>query len=649
MYGVARTLPGHVRTARRKGPSESPPHPSSVRRRRRVRRRGSRRRRRKGARRPRGAGMERPPSGPGGRCRLHEELDRPDRALRGPHPPARQREGRRSAPVLQARDARAGAGGKGGESRASAQGRHDHPRPVGRAARQGDDRRERRLRRRLGHRSRSPADHGAAARPGPHRGARRAGRERLRPRAVRAAVPAERGCGGAARPAIRVAAGAGCQGAPGDPDHRRLRRRDQRRVQACRARDRSVDAQRRRRDRRSDGGRLRGRRRRRGAPLRVPRPAPAQARAGGRAADLGGPPPAGRPRGERRRARAGRVQLAQLERDRERRGRLPGRGSREQARHDHDPAADVERAARRGEAVDDRQAAPRRRAAGRAVLPADHARARPRGRWLPRARGGVPGHLVRDPARPGHRLRVERDVRRLRPRRPVRRDAVRGERHDVPLPRRVSSDDDVRRRDDRRSARRARSAARVPGDGARAGPGVRDRRRQAGGDLGEALDARSRARLARLLPRHVDEPRPLRARLRPRRVDDGADVQLGLRRQPEHRAVHERAAPGAPGDGRPRPAHQGHGRLRVAGLPARLRARADDQPGERRDPQLEQQAGARLRWRRRRVDVGPGAAGRPALGRHPAAAEAHALERRRRDERRRDPGPAAHARLAGAP
>ena len=84
------------------------------------------------------------------------------------------------APVLQARDARARAGRQGGEGRASAQGCHDHPRPVGRAARQGDDRRERRLRRRLGDRRRSPADHGAAPRPGPHRRARRAGRERVR-------------------------------------------------------------------------------------------------------------------------------------------------------------------------------------------------------------------------------------------------------------------------------------------------------------------------------------------------------------------------------------------------------------------------------------------------------------------------------------
>ena len=66
--------------------------------------------------------------------------------------------------------------------------------------------------------------------------------------------------------------------------------------------------------------------------------------------------------------------------------------------------------------------------------------------------------------------------------------------------------------------RRARSAARLPGDDPRARAGVRDGRRQAGRDLRQALDARPRARVARLLPRHVDEPRPLRAGLRPRRV-----------------------------------------------------------------------------------------------------------------------------------
>jgi acyl-homoserine lactone acylase PvdQ len=42
-----------------------------------------------------------------------------------------------------------------------------------------------------------------------------------------------------------------------------------------------------------------------------------------------------------------------------------------------------------------------------------------------RAAGRRSRHLVRDPARPRDRLRVERDVRRLRSRRPVRRDALR--------------------------------------------------------------------------------------------------------------------------------------------------------------------------------------------------------------------------------
>ena len=68
-----------------------------------------------------------------------------------------------------------------------------------------------------------------------------------------------------------------------------------------------------------------------------------------------------------------------------------------------------------------------------------------------------------------------------------------------------------------------------------------------------------------------------------------------------------------------------------------------------RDPQLEQQAGARIRRRGRRVDVGVRAAGRPALGRDRPASEAHAGDRRRRDERRRDPGSPPDARLARPP
>ena len=137
---------------------------------------------------------------------------------------------------------------------------------------------------------------------------------------------------------------------------------------------------------------------------------------------------------------------ALLDRDRQRRrrrGELPARGP---LRRHHDAAPDVERAPGRREAVGIRQAAVRRGPPGRAVLPADHARARPGRRRLPRTWGRVPGHLVRNPPRTWHRLRLERDLGRLGPGRRVRRDALRRKRHDVPLPRRVPADDDVRRR-----------------------------------------------------------------------------------------------------------------------------------------------------------------------------------------------------------
>ena len=122
------------------------------------------------------------------------------------------------------------------EGGAPAEGSDDHPRPVGGAARQGDDHGERRVRRRLGHRGGPPADHGAPARAGPHRRARRAGRERLRARALRAAssVRAPRPRRGS-RSSSTLLPRAGGEGPAGDPDHRRVRRGDQRRVPARRA------------------------------------------------------------------------------------------------------------------------------------------------------------------------------------------------------------------------------------------------------------------------------------------------------------------------------------------------------------------------------------------------------------------------------
>ena len=270
------------------------------------------------------------------------------------------------------------------------------------------------------------------------------------------------------------------------------------------------------------------------------------------------------------------------------------------------------------------------RLTGRAVLSAAAARARSLGRRLPHARGGVPGNLVRRALRQGHRPCVERDLGRVGSRRRVRRDPLRRQRHDVPLPRRVPGDDDARRRSARGSAGRGGRAARPPPDRARPGQGVRDGRGETGRDLVETLDARSRARVARILAGPLDEPRALGEGFLPRCGTGGACVQLVLRRQPGHRAVHERTAADAFGVGRSRAADEGNRGVRVARVSCTERARAVDQPTGRRDPQLEQQAGEGVRRGRRRVDVGLGAARGSALGRHPAAPAAHVGQRRRR-------------------
>ncbi len=358
---------------------------------------------------------------------------------------------------------------------------------MGRAAREGNDRGERGLRGRLGDRRRPAADHGAPPRAGSDRSARRPGRERVRARALRAPVPPERRDRGAARQAVRPAPRAGREGTAGDQDHRRLRRRDQRGVSQGGASHRPVDAERRGRGRRPDRCGLRRRRGRRGPPLAVPRPPPAQARPGD------GP------------ARAGRISASAT---------IPRRAWPSTGRVVYDSASSSEIG---NVVVDFPAAAPastlstttnttrlpmsnallvgaKRSATGKPLFVAG-----PQvGQYYPqimleldldgggyRARGAAfPGISFGILLGRGIRLRVERDVRRLRPGRPVRRNALRWERHDVPVPRRLPSDDDVRRRDDRRAPRRARPAARLPRDRARPRARVRDGRWQEGRDLG---------------------------------------------------------------------------------------------------------------------------------------------------------------------
>ncbi len=352
--------------------------------------------------------------------------------------------------------------GLGQESAVRSSGRgkglHDHARPLGRAARQGRQRTGRRLRSGLGDRRRPAADHGAAPRPGPDRGARRARRRCVRARALRA----DRS--GRARRRRRCSRGSStcfARGARGDagrsgsstPTSRGSTRSTARR--ACPLRPgRGTDVV-------AVGGadrrRLRRGRRRRGAAVAVPRAPATEARRGAGPPRLGGPAPAATtPRrawpwtgvldGPEARSEIGNVVVD------------PG-STTAMASLGLAPTGYRDRACRMRLLVGARrsatgQAALRRRPAGRPLLPWAPAGARPRGRRLQGAGRRVPGHLVRDPPRSRDRLRVERDLRRVGSRRRVRRDALRGKRHAVPAPGRVPADDDLRRRDDRRSRSR---------------------------------------------------------------------------------------------------------------------------------------------------------------------------------------------------
>ena len=258
-------------------------------------------------------------------------------ALRG------QRHRRRPSTLLQARDARPGPRRARPQHRAATQGPHHHARPLGRAARQGRHGAGRGLRSRLGDRRRPAALDGAPPRPRPDRSARRAGRGSVRPRALGAHFQAECPHGGDPRTTVRPAAGARRGGETGDPDRRRLRRRDQRAVPPSRSRAAPLDTDGRRRRGWADRGGVRRGRRRRGAALQVPRRAPAKARRRERATRVGRPPPAKRSRGTRRSPLGGH-DLWRTERDRERRGR---RRAGYEPCAPGEPSDDVERTGRR--------------------------------------------------------------------------------------------------------------------------------------------------------------------------------------------------------------------------------------------------------------------------------------------------------------
>ena len=381
---------------------------------------------------------------------------------------------------------------------------------------------------------------------------------------------------------------------------------------------------------------------------RVPRPAPAQARAGGRPACLGGPPPAGRSRGERRRARAGGVRLAQLERDRQRRGRLPGRGTREHARHDHDRGCRCRTrcsSGRSGRRRASRSSSPGRRSGSttRRSCSSSTSTAVATARAARRSRASRSGSCsvaaidyAWSATSAGSDL-VDQYVETLcggsdtmylyrgECRRMTTFDAGtivgRPGEPDQPLvyPETVHGP--------------VQGYATV--DGKRVAISVkRSTRGRELGSLGFFLDmSMNRVHSARDFVRAAST---MELTFNWVYADSRSIAQFTSGRLPVRPATVD---PGLPTKGTGEYEWQGF-------LPASAHAQTIN-PASGVILNWNNKPARGLRGRRRRVDVGPGAARRPALGRHPAAAEAHARERRRRDERRRDPGPAAHARLAG--
>ena len=160
----------------------------------------------------------------------------------------------------------------------------------------------------------------------------------------------------------------------------------------------------------------------------------------------------------------------------------------------------------------------------------------------------------------------------------------------------------------------ARPAARLSGDRPRPGRRLRDGRRQAGRDLAKRS---TRGRELASLPFFLDlstNRRALREGLRPHGRGDGADLQLGLRRprtSPSSRAGGCRCGRPSVDPGLPT---KGTGEYEWQGF---LRRRPTPQASTRRPALIlnwNNKPARGVRGGRRRVDVGPGAARRPALG-----------------------------------
>ncbi len=227
------------------------------------------------------------------------------------------------------------------------------------------------------------------------------------------------------------------------------------------------------------------------------------------------------------------------------------------------------------QALRHRASARRARPAGRLLRPADPDGARPPRRRDRRPRRRVPRRQPDHPARPRHRLRLERDHRRHRQRRHVRRGALPG-RLPLPLQGRLPGDGEARALQ-RLAAERRRLDAGGLGDADRLPDGPRHRLRAR---QGRRQEGRLRARPHDVLPRgrlgaRLLLPQPAELREEPgdvpqRRQGHQLRLQLGLHQLRAHGLPAVRLVPEA---------RQGH----VAGLPdprhgqvrlARLRPRA---------------------------------------------------------------------------
>ena len=142
-------------------------------------------------------------------------------------------------------------------------------------------------------------------------------------------------------------------------------------------------------------------------------------------------------------------------------------------------------------------------------------------------------------------LLVERDLVRDRHHRPVRRDALRRQRHEVHVQRPVRRHDHVQRGHPGPRTGTAGRPRDLQRDGPRAGERLRQVERPARRDLERPLDPRARGGERNRVRAFQRRQRPRPGELHQRGVQDRVHLQLVLRGRQEHRDVLERARAGS--------------------------------------------------------------------------------------------------------